>query len=192
MLENLAGTINIYGNVFLGLRGASGANGLNANSGRSGVVYNVFNNTFVAKGTASNNVLNMRDNGTANVRNNVFHLQNQMGIANPGAITMNRSYNLWFGSNIPSCSGTGEVCRVDPLFSDYANNNFSLQSSSPAKGTATNLGAAYEAGVAPGATWPEPTLVLRTGSWDRGAFHGGGTSTPPAPSAPSNLRIVTP
>jgi len=194
MIEQWSGTENyIYGNVFLGIKGASQANGVNFHNSVSGMVVNIFNNTFVAKGSASGNTLNLQDTGTANVRNNVFHLQGQSAL--PGNMATNRSYNLWFGSRIPSCSGiTGEICGQDPKFVDYANNNFSLQSTSPARATGTNLGAGpsgatIDYGVAANSTWPNPNEVQRVGGWDRGAFQGAGGGT--APAAPTNFRILT-
>jgi hypothetical protein len=187
MLENLYGTINIYGNVFLGLNGAGSGNGLCANSSQTSVVFNIFNNTFVAKGNSSNNVINVVAPGTANIRNNVFHLQNQTALT--GSMTKNRSYNLWYGTSIPSCSGiTGEICGTDPLFSSYANNDFSLTSSSRATASGTDLGSGYATGIAAGSRWPGPTLMQRTGTWDRGAFVGS-SATSSMPAAPSNLRI---
>jgi hypothetical protein len=194
MLESLSGTNNIYGNVFLGLQGAGGANGLNANSNRTGVVFNIYNNTFVAKNGASNNVINMSSPGTANIVNNVFHLGGQTALT--GTMTKNRSYNLWFGSSIPSCSGiTGETCGQDPLFTNYSGNNFSLQSGSPAKGTGTSLGAgpsgqSFDSGLMAGAVWPDPAIGKRGTSWDKGGFLSGGTTSAGAPAAPENVRIV--
>lgn len=187
MLESLTGTNDIYGNVFLGIQGASEANGISACCNQSGVVFNIYDNTFVAKNGASNNVLNLAGSGTANIRNNIFHLGGQTALT--GDMAKNRSNNHWFGSSIPSCSGgSGEVCGSDPMFTNYAGNDFSLRSTSTAKGTGTNLGTKYGSGVAPGSAWPNPTLVPRSGTWDKGAFQGsGGSST--LPSAPSNLRI---
>jgi len=195
MLENLSGTNYIYGNVFLGLQGAGGANGLNANTNMSGVVFNIYNNTFVAKGSASNNVINMTSPGTATISNNVFHLQNQTGLT--GDMSKTRSNNLWFGSSTPSCSGvTGEICGKDPLFVSYSNNDFSLQSASPAKATGANLGAGpagqtFDYAVTAKASWPNPSKAQRTSPWDRGAFQGGSAATPQPPAPPTNLRVVT-
>jgi len=187
MLESLTGTNNIYSNVFLGIQGASEANGISACCNQSGVVFNIFGNTFVAKNGASNNVLNLAGSGTANIRNNIFHLGGQTALT--GTMTKNRSNNLWFGSSIPSCSGfTGDVCGTDPMFTNYAANDFSLRSTSPAKGSGTNLGTSYDDGIAPGSAWPNPTVVPRGGVWDKGAFQGSSGSAT-VPSAPTNLRI---
>jgi hypothetical protein len=91
-----------------------------------------------------------------------------------------RSNNLWDGPNIPSCVTT-EICSQNPLFNNFAGNDFSLQSGSPAIGKGANLGSAYTAGVAPGATWPNPSLINRptSGAWDIGAYQSGVQPAPP-------------
>jgi hypothetical protein len=183
MLENLTGTNYIYGNVFLGLQGAGSANGLCAGVSGNGAVFYIQNNTFVAKGSASNNVVSLGDAGTANLRNNIFHLQNQTALT--GTMTVNRSNNHWFGSSIPSCSGVpGDVCGTNPNFADYANNDFSLQSTSIDKGAGANLGPgptgqSFDSGIAAGATWPNPGRLQRSAPWDRGAYvtNSGGPSS---------------
>ena len=110
----------------------------------------------------------------------MFHLQGQTAL--PGNnMTTSRSFNLWFGSSIPSCSGvTGEICGQDPQFTNYSGNDFSLQSTSPAKDTGTNLGAgpagqSFDFGISPNASWPNPAKAQRIGAWDRGAYEFGGT-----------------
>lgn len=190
MLEALSGTINIYANVFLGLQGAGGANGLNAHNNRSGVIFNIYNNTFVAKNGASNNTISLSDSGTANIRNNIVYTGNQTALR--GTMTVTRSNNLWLGNNIPSCSGiTGELCNHNPLFIDYANDNFSLQSGSPAINAGANLGSPYNTSIAPGSSWPSPVLAQRptSGNWETGVYeHTSNSSTLLSP--PVNLRII--
>lgn len=188
MIQMLGGTNYIYGNVFLGLQGAEGANGLRISRGQSGVIYYIYNNTFVAKNSASNNTMNLSDAGTAYIRNNIVHTNNQTALT--GNMTTNRDHNLWFGNSIPSCSGiTGELCNQNPLFIDYANNNFSLQSGSPAINAGANLGSPYNGSIAPGASWPNPALGQRpsSGKWTISAYESTGSSAPIA--APTNLRV---
>jgi hypothetical protein len=181
MFENLTGTNYIYGNVFLGLQGADQANGLSA--GGSGAIFYIENNTFIAKGSASNNVLNLGAPGTAFVQNNIFHLQGQTGLT--GTMTVIRANNHWFGSSIPSCAGaSGDVCGTNPNFVDYANNNFALQSGSIDRAAGTNLGAGPAGqtlgiGIAPSATWPNPATLPRS-AWDRGAYQFNGGAAPPS------------
>jgi len=168
MLEGLSGSINIVGNEFIGLQGADAANGISASGNRSDAVFNIYNNTFVSKGTASNNVLNLSGSGVAHLNNNVIHTVNQTALT--GTMSLTRSNNLWYGGNIPSCQ-TSELCGKDPLFVSYTNNQFGLGSGSPAINTAQNLGSSYAGYVLPTATWPSPTLGQRpaTGAWYMGA-----------------------
>jgi len=168
MLESLSGTVSIYGNVFIGLRGADGANGISASGNRSDAVFNIYNNTFVSKGTASNNVLNLSGSGVANLRNNVIHTVNQTALT--GTMSRTRSNNLWYGGNTPSCQAS-EICGRDPLFISYTNNQFGLASGSPAIDMGQNLGSSYAKYVLPTATWPNPGTGMRstTGAWYMGA-----------------------
>jgi hypothetical protein len=171
MLESLDGTVNIYGNVFLGLQGAENANGIAVNSNYSTVVFNIFNNTIVTKDSASNNVFNLTAPGTVNIRNNIIHMQGQMPIT--GTMKVNRDHNLWYGQDTPSCTGyTGELCNVNPLFKNYASNDFSLLVNSPAINTGLNLGTTYSGYVLPTSTWPGPVIGTRPspGVWEMGAF----------------------
>jgi hypothetical protein len=166
MLENLSGTNYIYGNVFLGLNGASSANGLNINTSNTGVVFYICDNTFVCKNSASNNIMNLQGVGTAYIRNNIVHAVSQNIF--PGNMTMVTDHNLWYGGfNAPAC--TGCLQGQDPLFTDYTNNDFSLKAASPAKGAGVNLGPPYDYGIAPGSAWPGPVLIARS-AWDMGAY----------------------
>jgi hypothetical protein len=175
MLENLGGTINVYGNLFLGLKGASGANGIASNSNESTIVFNFYNNTIVSKPGATNNIFNLQTPGTANLRNNIVYTAGQTLFASNMKTV--RDHNLWFGST-PSCSGlTGELCGVNPNFKDYTNNDFSLTQAL--------------AGVALGAGFNLDILGKTRGAdgvWDMGAYEFGGAAT--VLQAPTNLRIV--
>lgn len=185
MLEALAGTNEIYNNVFVGIDGAEAANGLNITRfQRTGVVLNLYNNTIVAKNAASNSLLTIGTDWdgadiTARCVNNIMYAEgNQEMLGGSGESGLTRSYNLWDGTRSPSIVGkTGSLKDVDPLFEDYAGNEFSLQDTSPAKDTGTNLGAPYDTAIAAGATWPDPELVTRT-TWSMGAYEAAGA--PPA------------
>ena len=187
MLEHLGGTNYIYGNLFLGIQGADGANGCALYRGQSGVVHHFIGNTVVAKGTASNNTLNLLGTGsTINIRNNIFYTAGNQGYT-ISMSTINRSNNLWYGTRAPACTGTGEICGNNPLFTDYANNDFTLQSGSLAKGAGFTFAGPYNYGPVNSLTWPNPTLAQKSSTWDIGAFvnvSGGGGLMPPA-----NLRV---
>ena len=69
-----------------------------------------------------------------------------------------------------------------------------LAQGSPCLGKADNtIGAEYAYGIAPGSTWPNPTVVARTGAWDVGAFVGTAGGPPPQPTpTPSPTPEPTP
>ena len=186
MLENLTGTVNIYSNVLVGLSGADSANGIATDSDGSGVVLNIFNNTIVAKGTASNNVMNLNAPGAVNVRNNIVDTVAQEALVGNMAVT--RDHNLWVGANVPNCGST-ELCQVNPQFTDYTNDNFMPAVNSPILASGVNLGATYGKAIAVNATWPNPTLVDRptTGNWALGAYAT--TATAVVLPAPTSLRV---
>jgi hypothetical protein len=185
MMERLTGTNYVYGNVFVGLQGGEDANGAVFES-IAGSTYNIYNNTFVAKSGSNNTVGAGVGTGTMNITNNIVYTASGQTALATGPGTFNRSFNHWFGTNIPSCAGIpGEVCGTDPSFTDYANNDFTLQSGSIDKGAGTNAGAPYTTGIVPGTTWPAPALVSRSVPWDRGAYVSSTSGV-----APTILRII--
>jgi len=154
-------------------------------------------NCIVFKGT------NLGGTYTNKIENNVFNLRGQGGVfyladspspgccnnlsngyfrnnivysSNVGNINFySHSYNLYYSSSGPSETGSK---TGNPLFADVANNNYMLQSGSPAINAGTNLGYTLDIMGRP--------IV---GAPDMGAFEYGGSTTPP-PAAPSNLRVV--
>ena len=189
MLEGLTGAVNIYGNVYVGLRGAGGANGVNMNSNDSAMVANIYGNTMVQKSGGPNNLWNLKGNGRWNLRNNITYSTNAantlLGDA-VGTSRMTRQNNLWYGSGSPSCVAT-EICGQNPQFRDYSGNDFGLQPGSPAVGTGANLGSAYLKSPAEGAQWPGPMIGTRsaTSLWDLGAFVDVN-----APAPPTGLQVT--
>lgn len=156
-------------------------------------------NAIVFKGT------NQGGSYTAKIENNVFNLRGQGGVfyladsPSPGCCNnlangyfrnnilysssvgdvrfYSHSYNIYYNSSGPSGTGT---LTSNPLFTDVTNNIYTLQASSPAINTGTNLG--YIEDIA-GRTVP-PTAP------DRGPYEYGGVVTTPPPAAPSNLRVI--
>lgn len=202
MLQGIqAGYFDIYSNLFVGLQGAHSANGLDLGagcgqsycSGQGAVAMHVYGNTVVEKtgGPACNIGVAIGANGTIDLENNVVYVSDASALcpSNPPA-GVAKSNNLWYNAgsgSIPSC-GSGEICGQNPLFTNYASDDFSLQSGSPAIGLGINLGTSYNQYPLPGSTWPNPTLGTRpsTGAWYAGAYDanaasgGGGGPTPPA------------
>jgi hypothetical protein len=180
MIEAMNGTpaLKIYGNVFVG-SGTAGNNGL-CISRNGGGTYYLYNNTVIRHKNPDNTIRYL-DSGTAYWKNNV-------GMADAGVsgtytnITMTQGgvdYNFWyrFGSNYAGSHGS---TKTDPLFTNYAGNDFSLTANSPLRGAGVDLGSEYAQGIAPGATWPNPTLAQRT-QWDVGAYVGA-PGPPPSPT----------
>jgi len=66
-----------------------------------------------------------------------------------------RSYDEWVSNDSQNANGDD----TDPLMTDPSNGDFTLQSGSPCKGGAVNLGAGYDTGILPGSTWPLNVLA---------------------------------
>ena len=191
MLEGLTGPVNIYGNVYVGQRGGSAANGINFNSNQSSMVANIYGNTMVQRAGGTNNLMNLKGSGHINVRNNVVYSTDAGNSLTGDGVSsgmVTRDHNLWFGPGSPSCTST-EICNRNPNFTNLAGNDFSLQTTSPAVGTGASLGAPYNRTPVQGAQWPNPMLGTRPGgAWDMGAFvNSSGTTTAPAP--PTGLAV---
>lgn len=189
MLEGFTGKMDIYGNVFLGIVGASSGNGINFNSNQGSMVANIYDNTVVSKNNGPNNILSLQGSGTFNVRNNIVY-STSAGSAFGGNAT--RDHNLWFGPGSPSCNAT-EICGRNPMFTDFAGNDFSLLPSSPAVGTGANLGNVYNRSPLEGSNWPNPMIGTRpaTGPWDMGGFvDSSGATTAPAPPTGLEATVI--
>jgi hypothetical protein len=64
--------------------------------------------------------------------------------------------------------------NADPLFTNAVGNDFTLQSTSPARDAGTNLGSTYDDAIMPGSTWPSSVTTidqdLRGAGWEIGAY----------------------
>jgi hypothetical protein len=198
MMENIgmstAGYWDVYSNIFQCVSSGSSGNGIVFDSNGSGMTAHIYNNTVVENAGACNNLLNISGSGSFNLENNIIYNTDAGNALTGGENFAVRAYNLWYGPNIPSCSGfTGEICGSNPLFTNYSANDFSLQSGSPALNVATNLGASYNQYPLPQTTWPNPALGARptTAAWDIGAFDASGTaSSSPPPPPPTGLAAT--
>jgi hypothetical protein len=83
-------------------------------------------------------------------------------------------YNFFYNTTAPDTNDQGPhgSLTLDPSFTNFTGEDYSTQSSSPLVGAGDDtIGSAYDQGIAPGATWPNPKLVTRpAGAWDVGAF----------------------
>jgi hypothetical protein len=176
MFQSMTGdpALKLYGNVFFG-SATIGNNGVCVGRNNGGSYY-CYNNTFV-RHVNPNNMIRFNDSGT-------FYLKNNVGMNDPSIYiydinfinsTMSvgaADYNFLYLTHLSSnWAGPHGSVSLNPLFSDYAGNDFSLQAGSPLlnKGD-RSIGAEYSTGIAPGATWPNPALVDRSTSWNVGAY----------------------
>jgi len=76
-------------------------------------------------------------------------------------------FDTAYGSATHSITG-------DPIFTNAAGNDFTLQSTSPAINAGTNLGSDYDDGLSPASTWPSSVTTidqdLRGSGWEIGAY----------------------
>ena len=157
-----------------------------------------YNNVLYANGKG----LRVDDASTiANVRNNIF-LDNATEIYVDAdvnlALTVN--YNdyyhtaggtpfFWKGTSYnfvdwkTNSSQDANSINSDPLFTNAAGNDFTLQSSSPAINAGVDLGATYDDAIMPGSSWPSSVTTadqdLRGSGWEIGAY------VYPVPQAPT-------
>jgi hypothetical protein len=201
MLEALVGkpAIKIYDNVFTApsLTGGGGANnGIRDNKNpNAGDTHYLYNNTIIKRANPGN-VIYWLAPGTAIWKNNILWSPAGQSSGNPNStMSTTADYNFFFrnGTAFTGSHGSG---TVDPNLKDPTNNDYSLAAGSPCIGKADNtIGAEFAFGIAPGSTWPNPTVVARTGAWDVGAFvySGGGPGpSPTATPAPTATPVPTP
>jgi hypothetical protein len=166
----------------------------------------MYGNTIVDKATNSNDgwthlLFLGQTSGSGDLidlKNNVIYVANTSfagRIVYPlGSATFTHDYNSYYGGGSTSYNGTtctsykssNEYCSSDPLFLDYANDDFRIGTSSPAYDNGVDLGSSYNSGLSTDSTsFPNPALVVRATPWDIGAYEVGGDSTPPQRSGSS-------
>jgi hypothetical protein len=206
MIESQGGFFKIYSNVFVCPDNAGGINnGVHMGSGKAGTEHVFYNNTVI-KRNAPGAAISYNDankpagtgNGTLACVNNIAYCPltgSQQGSTanNLGAAPISNNFWYNFGNhpgNVPAIPpGPGGSGTADPRFKDFNNDDFALAANSPCIGAGNNgLGSEYNKGIAPGSTWPNPTIVTRTGAWDVGAYV---SNAGPAPS-PTPTPIPTP
>ncbi len=171
--------MKIYGNVFVG-EGTTfaGNNGMGEDSHGIAATAYVYNNTMIRK-NGPDRTVGWISGGTLNMRNNILMAtagqdSTDVDVSGWTAGAGGWDYNFWYhldGAVTANSSGAHGSTSTDPLFSDYTNDDFTLQSGSTLRNAADNtIGSEFNQGIAYGATWPNPTLVTRVGNWDIGAF----------------------
>jgi hypothetical protein len=183
MMENMGNNgstdaLKVYGNVFMGDPTDTGSNnGVTANSNNSTAVFRFYNNTVIRE-NGPDNTIRFLSPGILYTGNNIGYAPSTpIGTCLAWSISAGSAWDYnWFYNFVPLASGPSMASYIgphggisDPQFTSYANNDFSLRATSPCRGTGANLGIEYNQGIAPGATWPNPNLVIRS-AWDIGAF----------------------
>lgn len=182
MMESIGtGNWDVYANVFHCAQGGSSGNGIVFDSNTSGAVVHIYNNTVVENANGCNNLFNISGSGSFYLENNIIYSTDAGNALTGGETFTTRSYNLWYGSDIPSCSGfTGEICGSNPLFTNYSANDFTLQATAPAIGKGTNLSSPYNVALTPETTWPNPAAAtVSSGTRDIGAYQQQAGTVPP-------------
>ena len=185
MLQGMSGSpaLACYSNVFLVASTAdTGNNGIVVSRNEPGGIYYFHNNTVIRHSSAGNNTIRFEDTGTLYAENNVCMAD--PGVGGTGVSwRMARGvwdYNFFYGFPAADSNDAGPngLINIDPLFGDFFGDDFSLRPASALIGRGNKIGSLYAFGIAPGATWPNPTLAPRSsGTWDIGAYQSG-TPTP--------------
>lgn len=199
-MENLTGqpAIQIYGNLFVGTGvPQAGGNGISVHTATNASdTYYFYNNTVWGHQMPLNPIrLGEGDGpGTLFFRNNAAGDDNSgQGIQATFTAGAAWDYNYFYQySNCGSTfTGTHGSCSLTTgAFTNTSGNNFSEATGSALVHTGdSSIGAAYNQGICPGATWPNPKLCTRSaGAWDVGAYQQSSTTSTVNP--PTNLNAT--
>lgn len=138
-------------------------------------IYNLYNNVIYS-GDQTQNGLGFYANTSGTVKNNIIYGGNTGFYKNAGTGTVTNDYNVVYGATtaFSGLSAGSRTIQSNPLFTDISSNNFTLQSTSPAIDTGTNLGSTYQLGLNPVSSWPSSVVTANQNSygpgWDMGAY----------------------
>jgi hypothetical protein len=189
--------VGVVGNVYYNVMYGPAENALDAGGG----TINFFNNVCYAHGmqaiqlSAYATVLNMK--------NNIIMAWSQDGTTTEAIYAVDDTYNpnvgsSTFSNNVYYKSGSDSIAyfkdygsqnlaawkvsssqdagslNSDPLFTNAAGGDFTLQASSPCRDAGVDLGATYANALAPGSTWPTNVSTKDQRSqgpgWEIGAY----------------------
>lgn len=187
----------IYGNIINGVIDAAVGNGIEVNGPNNLVFGNViYDAENIAVFMNNDDATDAAPDVQSTVKNNIV-----LSIGDTDSITAvsnkagldpvfdnncywdgsgGNSVYYWKGSNYnftnwkTQCSGDANSMEVDPLFTDAAGDDFTLQSDSPCIDTGTNLGASYDDVLRRDSSWPSSVHTIdqdEYGSgWEMGAY----------------------
>lgn len=156
------------------------------NNGATGV--EVYGNTYFTTGTAE--FIELTSAASATMKNNIVVVSASAFYVATDVTGLVADNNLYYGSTRGSPfntnSGTKTLAQwkalgfdangvvADPLLTNAAAGDFSLQAGSPANDTGANLGSDYATALLAGTSWPDNVLTGQQGSygagWEIGAF----------------------
>lgn len=131
-----------------------------------------FKNNIVAQfGNVSTALIDKAStNSTATLDYNLYYRSTAGNLINWGGT--NYTQANWATYKSASSQDANSPTPADPLF--VSTSNFTLQSTSPAINTGTNLGSDYDDGLSPASTWPSSVTTidqnLRGSGWEIGAY----------------------
>ena len=153
-------------------------------------VLNLYNNTVVLNKESPTTDLLFIDisvTETQGIKNNIF-VGGRYAINNASAesTTLNIDYNDYYNQfTAPlnnASAGAGSI-TTNPVFTNIATSNFTLQSTSSAIDAGVDLGSSYDHALVPGSTWSDSVTTadqdLRGSGWEIGAY------IYPVPQAPT-------
>ncbi len=199
-MQQFAGqpALQMYGNVFVGT-GVSqgGGNGISIHSGTNATdTYYFYNNTLWDHGMPLNPLrLGEGDGpGTVFINNNAGGNDTTTVSGYQVTFTAGAPFDRNFFYQYTNCTsavaGPNGSCSLSPsAFTNTGANDFTLPNGSPLMNAGdSTIGATYNQGICPGATWPNPALCARiAGAWDVGAYQNGTTT---AVNPPTGLTAV--
>lgn len=114
---------------------------------------------------------------TCTIQNTISYYPDGTDITIASLKTVTGNNNLFedaSASGDGTYTDTDSIFSSDPLFTDAANDDFTLQAGSPAIDAGTDLGASYDDALDPVSTWPSSVTTLDQdlygSGWEIGAY----------------------
>ena len=173
VVDYASGTTNIYYNVVFNngeVTYPESCYGILVWKNNSGNI-NIYNNVIYNDADHAHGFL--WDSGRIDAKNNIVYIKNSLKscIVIDGTATYTNDYNILYGNNVVNGSCGINSMSLDPLFVDHTNQEFHLQSTSPAINSGIDVGLTED-------FWGNPIKGLP----DIGAFEyqGGSSALPPS------------